>query len=281
MKRNQKLSALIVTCCIILSSFSAQLCGQNVPANSKGVLVTALKTQLSEAVAKRERLVNKLEMTKDELRSLEEDRRKIQKKQDKMGISGDSFSEIMRALQSQRVQLSIDLAGLNARREAMVREFDKQRQQVELQNSGLIKKLTQLMDLQKQELAQLQSLQSQNSVSERQVNAARKRLLEAEIRLMQAKAPTLEPGAQDMSFQLRDISLDRAEKTARLQKIEQLLAQYATARKDIDTLLLFDRRQGQKHQTMSGLQNDLAGVESLVDQIERELSSLENSQDKY
>jgi len=141
----------------------------------------------------------------------------------------DVDPEILKTIQSQRVQLSIDLAGLEARYDAIAKAVDGAERK---RKEDFLKPYKQLVDLRQAKLNRL--IENKATTPKEKRDAAEVELLEAQLRLAEASKPS---GAlSHLNSQLLDTSLEQAEKTARLDKANSLfkdVEEYQTFRADL------------------------------------------------
>lgn len=179
-----------------------------------------------------------------ELKRLSEVRRKLQKDldvarsaEDEAGVSSESFPEIMKNLQAKRIDLMIDIAGLEARRDAIVEAREKSQAERE---DKLIEPLQDIIAIQQTELKQAVKNLNDNVDTKIRVSAARKALLESKIRLGEAMSSGT--NSTTLVNSLLNTSLELAEKKARLSKSETLLKGVLPSRVNLDkTRVLNDR----------------------------------------
>lgn len=203
---------------------------------------------------------------------------------DKASISTDSFAEVMRLLQSQRVQLSIDLAGLEARRESLIAlqretagEQGEHRQQV-------IGKLKQLVQIQGNKLNLAKELASSGSASQGEVQELEGKLLEAEIRLSEFESAVTDSAVQQFRGELAATSIERAEKQARLHRVEEMLAQIVESRQSVHQLSELDQRIAHSYALQQELEQQLRATQEQLNELELRKSAhqemLENAKAK-
>ncbi len=126
------------------------------------------------------------------------------------GVSSESYAEIIRNLQLQRVELTIDLAGLDARHEAL-EEISQAPPRDPIQQQIIGKWQAQLQLL--QETVDDSREQFENGMAHAtELRRAQENLVTAEVRLLEAQR--FGAGGQDLTAELRNISLERAEKSA-------------------------------------------------------------------
>ncbi len=169
----------------------------------------------------------------DELDKMRSD---LLRQQYELGVSNVSYDEIIRLLQTQRVQLSVDLAGIEARREILVAQRESGQKNAEEQKEPLSEMINQLIEIQQERLSSVEALRAKGSVPTADVLNAKQQLLETQIRLAEKNHAANDNRGSSMDPELLNVSLVRAETAARLNKVNQLLGEYVSARKTIDSL---------------------------------------------
>jgi hypothetical protein len=224
-------------------------------------------------------LEDQLQLIERERQALDDRSRKLQSSQAEMlekrskmldelehlGISHASYSEVMRLLQSQRVQLTIDLAGLEARRDAIKETRGKPSDDFDPGRAEILGRLSKLVDLQRTRLNEAQALHQHASISAAELRDTEKQLLEAEIRLAEFSNPFQPAEQQKFHDHLMNVELERAEKMARLQKIEELLKQFSQARQVIDALSWLERQTSDAQSSHVDVEADIHRHEADID----------------
>ncbi len=273
------LLTLAATGCFFSSSASAwQSVGESKP-KPPSQRVKALSAHLHQVEKQLQVLATQIDQSQHELdmaRTKHEEL--IRDKGPNAGLSVSSFGEIVGYLQSQKVALTIDLAGLDARQSAIEEAAKKASQSGKhnMERQVMIDKLHQIVNVQRQKLEQAEKLRKQGSASEGDFQDAERQLLEAEIRLADATASFGQAEDSTWNQQLIAVSLDRAEKQARLQRVEDLLAQYAATRPSVDQVNELNQVIGQLNARVQELQRDHAERQTEVELLNDELS---NAQD--
>ena len=128
-------------------------------------------------------------------------------------------------LQLQRINLLIDLAGLEARTKQMESVLSKGNED---QADDLIQPLRRIVQLQTANLEAVVSRREKGIAGRSTRNEAERRLLEAKIKLAEVESRSLSSSPlKDARLQ---VEMERAEKTARLEKTELVLKELAPAR---------------------------------------------------
>jgi hypothetical protein len=138
-------------------------------------------------------------------------------------LSMESYPEIVKMLQSSRVELSIDLAGLEARQKELLKQRDSA--SPPNQQPLLAKELSiaqELVKISQEEFGFLEAKYKAGQAIATDVLAAKKELKLAELRLALAESKSSE-SSNSHSPELSKLILDRAEKSARLAVVEKLL----------------------------------------------------------
>ncbi len=155
--------------------------------------------------------------------------------QDALNVSSASFDEVLRLLQTQRVLLTIDLAGLEARLEAMTSAAKGPASETGPGGNEIVGRLVSLVELERDRLQHAQELHEKGASSQGDLNLARQCLINAEIRLAEARSGLANNSASPNAPELTALMLDRAEKAARLAKVSELSAEMLKARGPVES----------------------------------------------
>lgn len=258
---------LAITCLVMAGSTTGALWSQSVQTpNKQSAKVLVLQRQLAE---QREYLAD-FEVQKKAyetlLARLSEDSDRLQKQQDQQGVSTDSFPEILKYLQAQRVELLIDLAGMNARRE-VVFELKKD---MTVDSDSIVAQLEELLKLEEEELVRVQKLYKSSEITKSHYQKIQSRILELKIRMAEAKRP--QKSASLLNDELLNSSLDRAEKKARLEKINSLLVTFTEARSTLEQSAEIERKIRNTNKSMSIAESRIANAKDMIDQLTKQLA---------
>ena len=208
----------------------AQMVGQQEAPPQLPSLTKAAKSelmiQLSTMTLEKNQLANQIDRSKQSLNEALKRRASLMEKQNSIGISPESIDEVMRSLHSQNIQLQIDLAGLEARREFL------QQTSAELKNSASQNEVTAASE-KLLEIAQKRFDRFGAGAASDARQAAERELLQAKIRLAEAKRG--DSRLSKISDDLYETALARAEKTARLETLDTLLDSIAPVRAEVET----------------------------------------------
>lgn len=229
-----------------------------------------LENQLVGLDAQKKALVAQLQNAENALQDLIKIRDAALEKQDSIGVSAESFSEIIKTLQSQRIHLTIDLAGLDARRDALA----KAKAEMEDRNvDNFLAPLRELLLLEKKTLDQKRQLFEQAVTSEADVLAAKKKVLAVEVQIAEATARQRNSNfASQINSDLLNASLERAEKQARLEITDSLLNKFTQSRKLIKEATSTDIRISNGRMEIEMLSSQVSDLSSQIDQIKSRLS---------
>ena len=144
-------------------------------------------------------------------------------KESGLGVSLESFPDVIRTLQTQRIELMIELAGLEAKRNLLTESL-KQKDSKAGEEYNLLREI---YSQHLEHFGRLQKLAKKGSVTQTDLARARISVSEAKLRLVKAKSDL---GESHESAVLLDLSLERAESKARLDKTKELLASITKAR---------------------------------------------------
>lgn len=192
----------------------------------------------------------------------------------KMSVSKESYPEVLKTLHSQRVQLSIDLAGIEARFKAIQAAMAKLIQQ---QTDSELKPLQEIIKKQEAQVALLKAKLAQGDEAENlyQIEIS---LLESKSRLAQLKTP--QGGLfSHLNQHLLDTTLERAEKIARLEKANQLIEGTDEYRSNLDQTRQFHREFLEAVQKWDGLNQERSQIAENIKLLQAELGKLDAYKD--
>ncbi len=268
--RNSTFALLI----IVLASHSlasASLAqGIAVPKNPNAAKIAQRQMVIASTQEQIASLTDDIKELRTQMVELNNKRIELFAKQDSLGISSESFGEIMKGLQANRVDLKIDLAGLNARKSAMLTLRAKSEKEHKVE---MLEPLMKVLDLEEKNLADAEQLAKTKSVSQSAVRAAQLKVLEAEIRLAQARQP--KTGAR-FTDELLNIALDESEKEARLAKVEELLDVFAASRKSLEEGITTTKKFDSAAQHLSVLESELKTANKQLGYLLSDLEQLMN-----
>jgi len=207
----------------------------------------------------------RLDETRHHFETAEEGLQKQFAKEADLGVSLESFPDIIRILQTQRIELMIELAGLDAKRELLAKSIDGKdsNQEVELLQDTYV--------LFAKRLASLKKLAAKGSASNTDVMSAQLSTNQAKLKLIKAKSAT---GDSHETAVLLDLSLERAERKARLAKTEELLANIAKARPVLNEREELTRGKKLAWDRMVMIQDQLRDREEQLRAAQRELDRI-------
>ena len=202
----------------------------------------------------------------------------LQKQHDKSGISGESFGEVIKSLQAKRVDLMIDIAGLNARRETVMQLRDE----MEKGSKELMAELSDLLQVEEDRLAEAEALYKKKALAGTDFQKAKTRVLEVRIRIAEARQPG--KSSTVLTDQLLNTSLERAEKKARLEKTEALLSTFTSSRKTLDQandterrIVFAAQRIDENAAATAAAKANLDNLMVQLEQLERDLKDLKEA----
>ena len=211
----------------------------------------------------------------EELERSEADARKVETQLTNLHLSMESYPDIVKMLQSSRVELSIDLAGLEARQ----KELLKQRESAVPQNQPplMAKELLIARELVKTSQEEFDLLEAKFKAGQAlatELLAAKKEFKLAELRLILAESKAADT-SNVHSTELSKLILDRAEKSARLAIVEKLLESTYEAKPLVNSLNYAQVKIKDLHALAGRLSSELgeAELQSKLNQYLRENSS--------
>ncbi len=183
--------------------------------------------------------------------------------EDKSGVSIESFPEIVKNLQTRRIELIIDLAGLEAKRDAIVAARVEKPD-----NSAIVAPLRKIIALQQDKLDRLRKTKA----SATEVRTAEMELLSSKIQLANANAP--KPGSTMLTDALLNTSLAHAESKARLAKTESLLAEILPTRTQLESSKRLEEQATRYFKDETELSKQLRTAERTVERLSAELKQM-------
>lgn len=225
-----------------------------------------MASEKEKLAAQIDSLSSRLQVTRDEQNQLFE-------KQFALGVSVDSYGELTRSLQSQKVQLVIDLAGLDARRKALQLASKEMRKS---EDEQIIAPLIEMVKLAKRTLDEQTQAQQHGSAGAADVREAERKLLMSQIQL--AEAQRSQSKTSNISNDLFETSLSRAEKQARLTVVEKMLSSLAQARDVVDRTKQLGMRAEGINQSILKVSNRYEQVEFDLSQTKTELEQIERAE---
>lgn len=211
-------------------------------------------------------LASNLEMVQSEIAKIDKLRAQKVVQQDSLGFSLDSFGDIIASLQTQRVELMIDLAGLEARRDELQKIAEAKINSDE--NKESLQLLQELLALSEKKLHQVEQLVQKGSAPSSEVADANREFIEAKVRLLEATTKNRVMGATQVGPPLMAVSLDRAEKQARLEKVEVLLSQLTAGRAQIRELADLNLRYEQYQKQVKTIEYSKSVFQDQLDLLE-------------
>lgn len=262
---------------IVLASGGTHLVAQSF--SPKKTLPIGLRSQLigaKQAVVNTTKSLHRYERQILELNGkLDTARKKLAESKiwfDQAGITEPALNKIIPDLVQQQVHLKIDLAGLEARQKIVDQLLAKSKL---VQDTAIEKRYKMLVDLRKKQVTQMKKIRSRQMVSEDEVKEAEIALLDAEIQAQ--KAIREQRGDEEFGRMLREISLAKAEKSARKAVIEGMLESYLRAAKSAKAMKPAEQK---LHKIKADLEVSLEGQKYSIEELsehKRILKSIEKS----
>ena len=232
---------------------TTQIDAQGVPARPDATRALEQVLEVREA---------KVQSLRASVRELERAILTARAKLDRASISHSSFPNVMKMLHTQRVQLAVDVAGLEARREAI--EAGRQSG-----DGGDARKLLALLEkaveVQQSSEERARALFESAAASQAQLQEARQLTLQAEVRLEEARLAYQSSKVERLTGQALDVYLELADKRARLEKVESLLDGYVDLRVSVDDVRQMEARYESEvarlHEQLRALEEDRSKLE--------------------
>jgi chromosome segregation ATPase len=232
-----------------------------------------------EQIEAHEKAIAELDSTMEPVRQqsdkLEHEIRRLQRLHFEKGISGEAFPDILRSLQTQRIQLTIDLAGLDARQKAIL-EYNASQSA-----NPLVAEIIDLMESQvaafDSQIEKVQQMYLNGVVSDEEIANLKNRQIDAKIQLQQTRLE-YSGGLAASGDELRQIALQRAEQHARLEKTEELLQGLASAPDEFTSLERLEAREKRMMDQLLELEEVRRSQEAQRAYWKRQLEDLQKQQ---
>lgn len=192
------------------------------------------------------------------------------------GFSEAAYPEILTQLQVQRINLSIELAGLDAKSKHLQAMLGKP--PGETQDATLVKRrqmLEEILGLEQKELKGLQDLAKAGVATFSQVSELRKRVLQVEVQLLELESPSSirTPETIWANDVLAKVAMDRIEVAAKLAKIDELLVPQQRVRSMLSEIEQLRSKLSEMRVKQSYLQSRQFDLEDRSSQLQLELQT--------
>ena len=226
--------------------------------------ITRYQAELDKLKLKKENFISQIAAIEVNEKTYENELEKIKKRGAKLSLSADSYPEILKTIHSQRVQLSIDLAGLDARHVAIDTAIAKA---IAERQEKVLKPYKRLVEVRESKFEQVESLMAKGSAGSDKMREAEVELIEARLRLAEASKPS--GSLSYLNSQLLDSSLEIAEKTARLEKANSLFKDVEEYRSFKETLSETKRKLQAAVSNKQAILRDQSGIETKISRQEQ------------
>jgi septal ring factor EnvC (AmiA/AmiB activator) len=266
----------LICCVCSLAMMSAAAQGQQLREWPKEQLVEQLEYQKKELEGEEQKLremAQQLDATQTEIESATNERIQLDQAIARSRVAPESYKEVLILLQTMRVQLQIDLAGLYSKREALrIDQPEKSKEQFIKQALLLEKKLEiakrieslsiELRDKAKEQFKNgVVSLGELNKLTI-EAETASFRVVELEAEILEKEASASE-WSRPVLAAIQQTGLEIAEKEARLGKVDEQLAAAI--------------RVGREIEESNQMMQRIAGLEQRRDSIKEKVGKLEST----
>jgi hypothetical protein len=266
----------LICCVCSLAMMSAAAQGQQLREWSKEQLVEQLEYQKKELEGEEQKLremAQQLDATQTKIESATNERIQLDQAIARSRVAPESYKEVLILLQTMRVQLQIDLAGLYSKREALrIDQPEKSKEQFIKQALLLEKKLEiakrieslsiELRDKAKEQFKNgVVSLGELNKLTI-EAETASFRVVELEAEILEKEASASE-WSRPVLAAIQQTGLEIAEKEARLGKVDEQLAAAI--------------RVGREIEESNQMMQRIAGLEQRRDSIKEKVGKLEST----
>lgn len=219
-------------------------------ANAQSVAESQLPNNRASVAKQRQAQINSvaalLQETRDRMHEIRAQMEKLRDYSEQLdlelqadNVSDVSYPQILMQLQVQRINLSIEKAGLDAKSERLLQLVgDPASDTPDEKTLGKRAKLEELLELERAGLERANQLQRQGVLSSSDHIEVRKRVIEVELKLLELEGPQQpkSPEAVWAAELLSKTALDRIEVNAKLATVEKLLGPLQTLRPKLSAL---------------------------------------------
>ncbi len=231
------------------------------------------KTRLTKSLEQTEA---KIDRTKQVIADMEHSIDQSAQQLHDVNVSEISYPEILMQLQVQRINLSIEKAGLDAKSEKLLQMVRDSATDTSNEKSAEKRnKLKELLELERVNLERALALEKQGVQTAHGISEARKRVIEVELKLLELAGPQRQtsPEAVWAAELLSKIALDQIEVNAKLAKVAELLTPLQHLRPKLSAMQSTKKELDAWHDELSKLkarqmelQNNLSEMQSLLHQ---------------
>ena len=208
--------------------------------------------------------MREFEHLKQEQKLAAENLRKLELLESKSGISSESFSEIVKNLQAKRIDLLVDIAGLEAKRDTIL-EANK----TNSDDAAIVEPLEKIIEIKQAKLEQIRKKLASSSASIDEIRSAEMSLLSSKVQLAGIKSK--KDGSNLLSDALLDTSLALSESKARLAKTESLLQEVLPARKELERRTRFKEQAPRLLKAQDAIDDRIISLKHEIENVERQL----------
>lgn len=210
------------------------------------------------------------QLVRKELQKIEETRVKafhrlksLESLEDESGVSVESFPEIVKNLQAKKIDLMIDLAGLKAKRDAILAA------RKDVPDKSIVATLEKIVALKQDQLQQQQREGAAGKIKSTAVRSAELDLLASRVQLADAKSEKNKSSL--LADSLLSTSLALAESYARLAKTESLLDEILPSRKKLESSRQLREQHDRYITAQDELTKQLRSIERNIARLSAEL----------
>ena len=214
--------------------------------------------------------IREFEQLKQEQKLAAENLRKLELLESKSGISGESFSEIVKNLQAKRIDLLVDIAGLEAKRDTIL-EANK----TNSDDAAIVEPLEKIIEIKQAKLEQTRKKLASSSASIDEIRSAEMSLLSSKVQLAGIKSK--KDSSNLLSDALLDTSLALSESKARLAKTESLLQEVLPARKELERRTRLKEQAPRLLKAQKTIEDRILSLTREIENVERQLKDMESS----
>lgn len=203
------------------------LCTPGVAGAFQAAVPPPKKKKLTLIEMQREQLQANLDIRQSTSKKLRDSILKQQKQLDSMNISQSAFDEVIKVLQTKRINLMIELAGLEVRQ----KEAKKLAAAGGDNQNNLVQQLEIMVNTEKARVKRLENLYKTGALEQHKLSVAKQLLAHGEVKLAEALDGAEHPHAANQM--LVEASLAKAERLAQLDMVNNLLEKYVGSARNV------------------------------------------------
>lgn len=242
--------------------------------NNQASVAKQKQAQINSVAALLQETRQRILETDAQIAKLHEDAERLDLELQADNVSDVSYPQILMQLQVQRINLSIEKAGLDAKSERLLQWVgDPASDTPDEKTLGKRAKLEELLELERAELERVDQLIKRGAAPSSHLIDIRKRVIEVELKLLELEGPQQpkSPEAVWAAELLSKTALDRIEVNAKLAMVEKLLGPLQTLRPKLSALEANKNELDAWRDEQAKMKNRQMELQNRLQEMEREL----------